>query len=161
MEDSKVKDEKFYLDETKAWKVTMRVLKYVSVIAIILGIYTYYSHSVEDDFILLKEGFLEQKGTQIEDMVPEVLYLLVPDRAIKKTLTTGVKAKGSSYLRLFNDTKTIGKLLDTDPQKLNGISMILKIDTKQMLKDGYEILKGKKGNWVTKKIPSLYISVLK
>lgn len=40
-----MKDKKFYLDETKAWKVSMRILKYLTLIAIVLGIYTYYPHS--------------------------------------------------------------------------------------------------------------------
>jgi len=40
-----VEDKKFYLDETKAWKVSMKVLKYVSIIGVILAVYTYYPHS--------------------------------------------------------------------------------------------------------------------
>jgi len=45
IEDSKVKDKKFYLDETKAWKVSMRILKYLTLIAVVLAVYTYYPHS--------------------------------------------------------------------------------------------------------------------
>lgn len=40
-----MEDKKFYLDETKAWKVSMRILKYLTLIAIVLGVYTYYPHS--------------------------------------------------------------------------------------------------------------------
>ena len=92
---------------------------------------------------------------------PEKLYYVVPDKKIKKTLTVGVRAREGKYLVFFNDTQEISDLLDKDPEKFNGISLILQINTKQMIIDGYKIIGNKKGKWFTKMIPSQYISVLK
>ena len=120
---------------------------------------------IEDDFILFKLGLLKPQAKQKQQsergMPPAVLYYVVKDKWIKQVLTVGVKAREGSYLALFNDTKSIIDLLDTDPDKLKGISLILQINIKQMIEDGYKVIGDKKGKWFTKEIPSKYISVLK
>jgi len=92
---------------------------------------------------------------------PEILYYVVPDKYIKKTLTVGIKSREDSYMALFSNTKSIIDLLEKEPDKFRGISLILQIDTKKMIRDGYKIIRDKKGKWLTKEIPSQYISVLK
>jgi len=92
---------------------------------------------------------------------PEVLYYIVPDDDIEKIMQKGIVAPDEYELKFFKDTESIIDLLEKEPDKFRGISLILQIDIKQMTEDGYEIKQDKTGNWVAQKIPSQYISVLK
>jgi len=105
---------------------------------------------------------LKQYNTNtVRPKYPEVLYYVVPDKIIKETLTVGIRARKGRYIAFFNDTKSIIELLEKDPDKFCGISLILQIDAKQMIADGHKIIGNKKGKWFTKEIASQYISVLK
>ncbi len=125
--------------------------------------YLRQGHETENGFIRFKQNLLTSPKAQrdTQPRPPEVLYYIVPDKNLVYILKEGVKSKEGEYLALFNDTESIIDLLDTDPDKFQGMSLILQINIKQMIADGYKVIGNQKGKWFTKEIPSQYISVLK
>jgi len=127
--------------------------------------YIRQGRDTENGFIRFKQNLLNPKANtqtkQTRPVPPEVLYYVVSDKEIKKTLTKGIQAKQDSYIALFTSTKSIIDLLEKDSDNFHNMSLILEIDTKKMIKDGYAIIQDKIGKWFTKEIESQYISVLK
>lgn len=84
---------------------------------------------------------------------PDVLYHGTPRRSLDSIFSSGLKPMKRHAVHLSPDTKTASVV-----GARHGKFVVLKIDTKQMYKDGHVFTRSENGVWLTNHVPSPYIS---
>lgn len=86
---------------------------------------------------------------------PNPLYHGTARAFLPSILTDGLTAQSRQYVHLSSDTATANKV-----GARHGKAVVLSIDTAKMLADGYEFFQAENGVWLTKVVPSGYLTQL-
>lgn len=98
-------------------------------------------HSVHVDVELKKET------------PPNVLYHGTATRFLDQIFKEGLKAKSRLYVHLSKDIKTATKVGGR-----HGKPIVLVVNTKKMVEDGFEFYLSANGVWLTKEVPAGYLN---
>jgi putative RNA 2'-phosphotransferase len=85
---------------------------------------------------------------------PITLYHGTVEKFIKPILKEGLKPMNRNHVHLSDNLNTA-----TNVGSRRGNPIILIVDSKSMLKDGYKFYKSKNNVWLTEEVPSKYIKI--
>ena len=85
---------------------------------------------------------------------PNMLYHGTAFRNFHSILATGLEKRNRQHVHLSHEIDTAVMV-----GKRHGKPVVLKIDAKQMLEDGFKFYLSKNGVWLTSSVPDRYISV--
>ncbi len=86
---------------------------------------------------------------------PDILYHGTNWNCIAAIRMDGLKKMNRQYVHLSKNTETASQV-----GQRKGSPIILKINSKQMFKDGYEFFLSHNGVWLTNNVPYLYITIM-
>lgn len=116
-----------------------------------------YSFNQDKTLIRANQGHSIPVDVELQEKNPPVfLYHGTATRFLEKILNDGLKAMSRLYVHLSKDIETALKV-----GKRHGTPVILKIYSGDMHKDGYKFYLSENGVWLTKKVDTEYIEVMK
>ncbi len=83
---------------------------------------------------------------------PEILYHGTATRFLENIQKSGILKMGRQYVHLSKDMQTASKV-----GQRHGKVIVLKVDTKKMVQDGYDFYLSKNGVWLCKTVPPQYL----
>lgn len=114
-----------------------------------------FSFNDDETKIRANQGHSIDVDVQLEETEPlSILYHGTSTKDLDSIFKTGLKSKSRLYVHLSSDIETA-----TSVGKRHGTPYVLKIDAVQMYKDGFQFYLSKNGVWLTKFIPSKYITL--
>lgn len=113
-----------------------------------------YSFSADKTLIRANQGHSIPVDVELEKKVPpEVLFHGTGEKSVSSIKEKGLLPMERLYVHLSKDTETAIKV-----GKRHGRPVVFRVDTGQMHKDGYEFYQSVNGVWLTKEVPSKYLS---
>lgn len=109
----------------------------------------------EDKIRALYGHSLEQKILKEPGEPPEVLYHGTSEKAYEKIKESGLRPMSRQYVHLSLDTEMAGEV----GRRKAGKPLILKILTKEAVKNGVTFYKGNDSVWLSEHIPPEYIKL--
>ncbi len=108
---------------------------------------------IQNNKIRANQGHSINIDLNLKPMLPlDILYHGTASKHVDAIMREGIKSMRRQYVHLSNDIETATKV-----GSRHGEPIILKIDTMQMYKDGYEFYLSANGVWLTKTVPTKYI----
>lgn len=115
-----------------------------------------YSFNEDKSLIRANQGHSIPVDVELkENEPPEFLYHGTATRFLNSILNDGLKPMSRLYVHLSKDIETAWKV-----GKRHGDPVILKINSRDMYKDGYKFYLSENGVWLTKKVDAKYFEVM-
>lgn len=112
-----------------------------------------YSFNHDKTLIRANQGHSIPVDVELEEQEPpKFLYHGTADRFLDAIMKEGIKPMSRLYVHLSKDVDTALKV-----GKRHGCSVILKIHSGDMYKDGYSFYLSENGVWLTKKVDVKYL----
>ncbi len=114
-----------------------------------------FSFNEDGTKIRANQGHSIQVDVELkESLPPDVLYHGTATRFLGSILNAkeGLKAGSRLYVHLSKDYDTAVKV-----GSRHGIPIVLKVDAKRMIKDGYIFYLSENGVWLVEKVPAKYL----
>ena len=92
----------------------------------------------------------------IEMIPPDVLYHGISKKSIDAIYKEGIKSMSRLYVHLSKDIDTAVKV-----GKRHGEPVVLEIDCRSMISDGYKFYLSENNVWLTKIVPSKYVKLMR
>lgn len=116
-----------------------------------------HRYSFNEDMTLIRanQGHSIPVDVELKKVTPpDILYHGTATKYLDSILKEGLISKSRLYVHLSKDVETATKV-----GSRHGESVILVIDTKLMVKDGFDFYLSENGVWLTKQVPKEYIKV--
>ena len=115
-----------------------------------------YSFNEDKTLIRANQGHSIPVDVELKEQnPPEILYHGTATRFLNSILIDGLKPMSRLYVHLSKDIETAWKV-----GKRHGDPVILKINSRDMYKDGYKFYLSENGVWLTEKVDAKYFEVL-
>ncbi len=115
-----------------------------------------YSFNEDKTLIRANQGHSIPVDVELKEQnPPEILYHGTATRFLNSILNDGLKPMSRLYVHLSKDIETAWKV-----GKRHGDPVILKINSRDMYKDGYKFYLSENGVWLTEKVDAKYFEVL-
>ena len=115
-----------------------------------------YSFNEDKSLIRANQGHSIPVDVELkENEPPEFLYHGTATRFLNSILNDGLKPMSRLYVHLSKDIETAWKV-----GKRHGDPVILKINSRDMYKDGYKFYLSENGVWLTEKVDAKYFEVM-
>ena len=115
-----------------------------------------YSFNANKTKIRANQGHSVNVDVGLKEVIPpKVLYHGTAERNLDSILMNGIKKMNRLYVHLTDNLETAKKV-----GKRHGKPIVLAINTKKMIKDGYRFYLSDNGVWLTDFIPKGYIEDL-
>ncbi len=114
-----------------------------------------YSFNEDMSKIRANQGHSIPVDLELEAVTPpDILYHGTADKYTKSIEKKGLIPKSRQYVHLSGDVKTA-----IEVGRRHGQPVVLAVNTKQMVDDGYEFYLSENGVWLTKEVPVKYLAV--
>ncbi len=114
-----------------------------------------YSFNQDKTLIRANQGHSIPVDVELEErQPPQYLYHGTADRFLGSIMADGLKPMSRLYVHLSKDKETAVKV-----GKRHGSSVVLKINSEEMWKDGVKFYLSQNGVWLTKYVDNKYIVV--
>jgi len=108
---------------------------------------------IEDDKIRANQGHSIEVDLELKAITPpDILYHGTATRFLESIMKTGLSKQNRQYVHLSKDIKTAIAV-----GKRHGKVIVLEVDSKRMIRDGYEFYLSENGVWLTKSVPVGYL----
>ena len=107
-----------------------------------LSVRALYGHSIDVDLEL------------IPSLPPAILYHGTAVKYIERIIKEGLKPRKRNYVHLSETTDMAQQV-----GVRHGVPIVLSVDTKSMVEDGYKFYKAQRCVWLVDNVPSKYIKV--
>ena len=115
-----------------------------------------YSFNEDKTLIRANQGHSITVDVELKEQnPPEILYHGTATRFLNSILNDGLKPMSRLYVHLSKDIETAWKV-----GKRHGDPVILKINSRDMYKDGYKFYLSENGVWLTEKVDAKYFEVM-
>ena len=115
-----------------------------------------YSFNEDKTLIRANQGHSIPVDVELKEQnPPEILYHGTATRFLNSILNDGLKPMSRLYVHLSKDIETAWKV-----GKRHGDPVILKINSRDMYKDGYKFYLSENGVWLTEKVDAKYFEVM-
>ena len=115
-----------------------------------------YSFNEDHSLIRANQGHSVDVDVELEpEDPPEVLYHGTAQRFLDSIMEQGLLPKGRLYVHLSSDGETATKV-----GSRHGSPVVLQVDACGMNKDGFEFFLSNNGVWLTKHVPTKYLTVI-
>ena len=98
---------------------------------------------------------IDIKGTLVDAIPPDILYHGTSTKVLNSIMAEGLKPMKRNYVHLSIDLQTARKV-----GIRHGKPVILKVNCKQMVEDGYQFKIAENGVYQIKEVPPQYIQIL-
>ena len=113
-----------------------------------------YSFNEDKTLIRANQGHSINVDVELkETKPPKILYHGTGEKSVANIKREGLKPMSRLYVHLSKDIDTANKV-----GSRHGVAHILVIDTERMFNDGYKFYLSENNVWLTKEVPTLYIS---
>ena len=108
---------------------------------------------IEGDKIRANQGHSIEVDLELRAITPpDILYHGTATRFLESIMKTGLSRQNRQYVHLSQDIKTA-----IEVGKRHGKVIVLEVDSKKMIRDGYEFYLSENGVWLTKSVPVGYL----
>ncbi len=112
-----------------------------------------YSFDESHSKIRANQGHSIAVNLELEKKIPpEILYHGTATRFLESIQKSGLLKMGRQYVHLSKDVQTATKV-----GQRHGKVIVLKVDTKKMIQDGYDFYLSKNGVWLCDTVPPQYL----
>lgn len=116
-----------------------------------------YTFNDDKTKIRANQGHSILVDVELKERVPQdVLYHGTAEKNLVSIMRNGLIKKNRLYVHLSKDYETAIQV-----GKRHGKPVVLEIDTKKMVKDGYKFYLSENGVWLTDKVPASYLKRIK
>ena len=115
-----------------------------------------YSFSEDHSLVRANQGHSVNVDVELESGdPPDVLYHGTAKRFLNSIMEQGLLPKSRLYVHLSPDVDTACRV-----GSRHGSPAVLKIDAGEMYKEGFEFFLSKNGVWLTKHVPTKYLTLI-
>ena len=108
---------------------------------------------IEGDKIRANQGHSIEVDLELKAITPpDILYHGTATRFLESIMKTGLSRQNRQYVHLSKDIKTAISV-----GKRHGKVIVLEVDAKRMIRDGYEFYLSENGVWLTGSVPVGYL----
>ena len=115
-----------------------------------------YSFNEDHSLVRANQGHSVNVDVELKpEDPPEALYHGTAQRFLHSIMEQGLLPKGRLYVHLSSDVDTACRV-----GSRHGSPAVLKIDAGEMHKEGFEFFLSKNGVWLTKHVPTKYLTII-